>query len=84
MARRTYGELCSDPRFVSEAARCGSPEELRALAAEHGLDGTIEEAATALDRLRELTEDGELQQGELDAVSGGKPDINQPIPTDPC
>jgi hypothetical protein len=71
VGKGTYDELRFDPEFVSEAARCGTPEELRALAARHGLDVTLGEAAAALERLRELTDEGELQQGELDAVSGG-------------
>ena len=73
MSEKTYQELCSDKEFMARAIKCADANELKALAAEFGLDGTADEAAAAFDKLREMTGEGELQKEELDSVSGGFP-----------
>ncbi|MFZ2757213.1 MAG: Nif11 family protein [Atopobiaceae bacterium] len=67
-------ELLSDPSLVRRLSACADAAAVRALAAENGLELTDAEAAHALDAIGE----GELQRGELDAVSGGNIDPPQP------
>ncbi|MCH3943742.1 MAG: hypothetical protein LKE37_08870 [Atopobiaceae bacterium] len=60
-------ELLSKPDLVRRLSECADAGAVKSLAAENGLELTDAEAAAALDALGE----GELQRGELDAVSGG-------------
>ena len=60
-------ELLSRPDLVRRLTACADADAVKALAAENGLELTDQESAAALDALGE----GELQRGELDAVSGG-------------
>ena len=74
-------ELLSDPALVKRLSACSNTDTVKSLAAENGLELTDAEAAAALDALNE----GELQRGELDAVSGGE--VNPHIPelvSQPC
>ncbi|MFZ2757215.1 MAG: hypothetical protein WAY93_10145 [Atopobiaceae bacterium] len=75
-------ELLSDPSLVRRLSACADAAAVKALAAENGLELTDADAAAALDAIGE----GELQRGELDAVSGGvsgnHPQITTPKRTD--
>ena len=75
-------ELLSKPDLVKRLSACADADAVKSLAAEQGLELTDAEAAAALDSIGE----GELQRGELEAVSGGnsRGSIELPAPTDPC
>ena len=60
-------ELLSKPDLVRRLSECADSAAVKALAAENGLELTDSDASRALDAIGE----GELQRGELDAVSGG-------------
>ena len=79
---KKVAELLSDPDLVRRLSACSDADAVKALAAENGLELTDDEAAAALDTVGE----GELQRGELDAVSGGAsgnhPQITPPKRTD--
>jgi hypothetical protein len=66
-----YEELSGDTDFLAKARACKDAAELKALAAERGLEGTMREAESAFEQLRDASE-GELQRRELDGVSGGQ------------
>jgi hypothetical protein len=71
MNKDLYSDLCSNTEFLAKAKACKDAAELKALAAEHGLEGTLDEAGQAFDKLRGGIE-GELQKAELDGVAGGR------------
>ncbi|MCH3943992.1 MAG: hypothetical protein LKE37_10215 [Atopobiaceae bacterium] len=71
MNKDRYEKLCGSPEFLAKAKACKDAAELKALAAEHGLEGTVEEASEALEKLRGGVE-GELQKAELEGVAGGR------------
>jgi hypothetical protein len=71
MNENLYQKLCEDTDFLAKAKACKDAAELKALAAERGLEGTVEEAESAFEKLARGAE-GELQKAELDSVAGGK------------
>ena len=73
-------ELLADPGLVRRLSECADTGAVRALAAENGLELTDKEATQALDALGE----GELQRGELDAVSGGMDHCSESLATSEC
>lgn len=71
MDKNIFEQLSGDADFMAKAKACKDAAELKALAAEHGLEGTAEEAAEAFKKLGAGFE-GELQKSELESVAGGR------------
>ncbi len=60
-----------DDNFLEKAKEAGSAEELVKLAKEHSIDITEEKAEKYLAKIKNSTKNGELEDDDLDSVSGG-------------